>query len=373
MPQDVPIDTVIHGECVEQMNGLPEKCVDLIFADPPYNLQLSKDLFRPNMTRVDGVDDEWDQFESFEAYDRFTTAWLGACRRVLKDTGTLWVIGSYHNIYRVGKILMDLGFWTLNDVIWVKTNPTPNFRGVRFTNAHETLLWVKKTGDQTYTFNHHAMKAYNDGKQMRSDWLLPLCPPYERVRLNGEKAHSTQKPEALLERVIVASSLPGHIVLDPFLGSGTTAAVAKRLGRHYIGIEQDETYVRLARDRIDGVPAPTPEQLEALIPPDAKKPPRVAFSRLLQSGLLEAGDRLTLKGTGDVAIIQPDGSLVCGEHKGSIHRVGALVQGHPACNGWDHWQYTDEQGTLRLIDELRAQVRENDSRESASHESQVEG
>lgn len=359
MPQDVPVDTIIQGDCIETMAQLPEKCVDLIFADPPYNLQLSRELWRPNMTMVDAVDDEWDQFSSFEAYDQFTTAWLTACRRVLKDRGTLWVIGSYHNIYRVGKILMDLDFWTLNDVVWIKTNPTPNFRGVRLTNAHETLIWVKKAGDQSYTFNHHAMKVYNEGKQMRSDWVIPVCPPYERVKLNGEKAHSTQKPEALLERVIVASSLPGDLVLDPFSGSGTTAAVAKRLGRHFIGIDQEETYVRVARERVANVAAPTADELEALIPPDAKKPEKVAFTRLLELGLLKAGDQLTHKKNGAVAIVQADGSLVSGEHKGSIHRVGALVQGHPACNGWDHWTYRDpETGRQELIDVLRGRARE---------------
>lgn len=362
------VDRIIHGDCVEQMAALPEKCADLIFADPPYNLQLRGELWRPNMTRVDGVDDPWDQFGSFQEYDDFTVAWLRACRRVLKDTGTLWVIGSYHNIYRVGKILMDLGYWILNDVVWVKTNPMPNFRGVRLTNAHETLIWAKKSQKQKrYTFNHHAMKAYNEGRQMRSDWELPLCTGAERIKVNGKapearfrrKAHTTQKPEALLERVIVASSLPGDLVLDPFAGTGTTCAVAKRLGRRWVGIDSDPAYVRVAQARLDAVPEPTAEELVALAPPDAKKPERLPFRRLLELGLLKPGDRLTHVKTGDVAVVQEDGELVCGELRGSIHRVGREVQGLPACNGWSHWTYHDPAtGEPVLIDVLRAKARE---------------
>ncbi|MBU1662680.1 MAG: site-specific DNA-methyltransferase, partial [Chloroflexi bacterium] len=236
---NLPINQILPGECVEVLNKLPEKSVDLIFADPPYNLQLSQELWRPNMTRVEAVNDEWDQFASFEAYDQFSRAWLTVCRRVLKDTGALWVIGSYHNIYRLGSILQDLGYWILNDVIWVKTNPMPNFRGVRFTNAHETLIWASKFKGAKYTFNHHAMKALNRGKQMRSDWELPLCTGPERIKVNGVKAHSTQKPESLLYRVILSSSNPGDVVLDPFFGSGTTGAVAKKLHRRWIGIERE--------------------------------------------------------------------------------------------------------------------------------------
>jgi DNA modification methylase len=359
MTVDLPLDQIILGDCIEELAGLPEKCVDLVFADPPYNLQLKDELWRPNMTKVDAVDDEWDQFSGFEQYDIFTEQWLRACRRVLKDTGTLWVIGSYHNIYRVGKILMDLGYWILNDILWIKTNPMPNFRGVRFTNAHETLLWAKKSDKQKrYTFNHHAMKAYNGGLQMRSDWTLPLCTGPERIMVNGEKAHATQKPEALLERVIVASSMPGDVVLDPFFGTGTTGAVAKRLGRRWIGVEREEAYMRVAQERIDRVMAPTGEELDALLPPDAKKPARLPFVRLLRLGLLEPGDELVHTRIRAVAVIQEDGSLVSGEHKGSIHGVGAKVEGLPACNGWDHWFYTDkETGERKLIDELRKVVR----------------
>jgi modification methylase len=354
-----PFDTIIHGDCIEELARLPEKSVDLVFADPPYNLQLRGELWRPNLTRVDAVDDAWDQFSSFEQYDYFTEQWLKGCRRVLKDTGTLWVIGTYHNIYRVGKILMDLGYWILNDVVWVKTNPMPNFRGVRLTNAHETLLWAKKSETQKkYTFNHHEMKRYNGGKQMRSDWYLPLCTGAERLKVNGEKAHTTQKPEALLERVIVASSVPGDVVLDPFFGSGTTGAVAKRLGRHWIGIENDEGYVRVAQERLDAIPWPTPEELEELVPIDARKPERVAFTRLLELGLLRAGDRLTHAQTGDVATVNADGSLTCGAHRGSIHAVGRMVQGARACNGWVTWQYMGPDGEPALIDRLRDQARD---------------
>ena len=250
---NLPLDEILPGDCIDILEHLPAKSVDLIFADPPYNLQLQQELWRPNMTRVDAVDDAWDRFTSFQAYDEFTRRWLQGCRRVLKDTGTLWVIGSYHNIYRVGTILMDLGYWILNDVVWIKTNPMPNFRGVRFTNAHETLIWAQKERGARYTFNYHDMKALNDDLQMRSDWHIPLCTGAERIKVNGEKAHSTQKPEALLYRVILSSSNPGDVVLDPFFGSGTTGAVAKRLSRHWIGIERDERYIAVARERIAAI------------------------------------------------------------------------------------------------------------------------
>ncbi|MEN6346945.1 MAG: DNA methyltransferase [Armatimonadia bacterium] len=355
----LPVDEIVQGDCIDILKGFPACSVDLIFADPPYNLQLRGDLWRPNMTKVDAVTDEWDQFSSFEKYDRFTREWLEACRRVLKPKGTLWVIGTYHNIYRVGSILMDLGYWILNDVVWVKTNPMPNFRGVRFTNAHETLLWAKKSEKQKgYTFNHHAMKAYNDGKQMRSDWYLPLCTGPERIMVNGEKAHTTQKPEALLERVIVSSSMPGDLVLDPFFGTGTTGAVARRLGRHYIGIERDASYVEVARQRIAGIAAPTGEELEALIPPDARKPERVPFTRLLELGLLQVGDRLTHRESGTIATINADGTLTADGKTGSIHRLGAEVQGTPSCNGWLHWLYRDKaSGEQKPLEALRDAVR----------------
>ena len=361
---EVPSDRIIAADCLEALAGLPERSVDLIFADPPYNLQLNKDLLRPNLTKVDAVNDEWDQFgeqgeKSFAAYDEFTRAWLSACRRVLKDTGTIWVIGSYHNIYRVGTIMLDLGYWILNDIVWVKSNPMPNFRGVRFTNAHETLLWAKKSDSKksTYTFNHHAMKTFNEGKQARSDWYIPICLGPERIKENGSKAHSTQKPEALLERVIVSSSSIGDVVLDPFLGSGTTAAVAKRLRRHWIGIEREEAYIRIAQKRIDAVEPWSEEQLRQAGYIEPTPPPRVPFKTLIDQGLLKPGDILTHTRNGAQAVVNADGTITSGEFTGSIHGVGKRVAGLPACNGWEHWTYVAETGEPRLIDELRDRLR----------------
>ncbi|HEY69799.1 MAG TPA: site-specific DNA-methyltransferase, partial [Anaerolineae bacterium] len=279
---DFPLDSILQGDCVEIMSQLPERSVDLIFADPPYNLQLNQELWRPNMTRVEGVEDAWDQFESLEAYDEFTRAWMGACRRVLKDTGTLWVIGTYHNIYRMGAILQDLGYWILNDVVWVKTNPMPNFRGVRLTNAHETLIWALKEQGAKYTFNHHALKAFNEGKQMRSDWLLPLCTGAERLRQDGKKLHTTQKPEALIYRILLASSNPGDVVLDPFFGTGTTGAVAKRLHRHWIGIEREAHYVEAAQERIDGIEVEVFDEQVFDTRDKRRHAPRVSMAQLLE-------------------------------------------------------------------------------------------
>ncbi|HEY6072008.1 MAG TPA: site-specific DNA-methyltransferase, partial [Anaerolineales bacterium] len=280
---DLPVDQILAGDCIERMAALPESSVDLIFADPPYNLQLRNSLYRPNLTKVDAVDETWDKFESLEEYDAFSRLWLSACRRVLKDTGTLWVIGSYHNIYRLGAILQDLDFWILNDIIWIKNNPMPNFRGVRFTNAHETLIWAQRQQGARYTFNHHAMKALNDDLQMRSDWWsLSLATGKERLREDGVKAHPAQKPEALLYRILMAASNPGDLILDPFFGTGTTGAVAKKLGRHYLGIERDEEYIRIAQARIQAVTPSDPASLEVSPP----KPPRIPFGALLEAGLL---------------------------------------------------------------------------------------
>ncbi len=293
----LPLDQILQGDCVEILNQLPEKSVDLIFADPPYNLQLQQDLWRPDMTKVDAVDDAWDRFDDFAAYDRFTRDWLLACRRVLKDSGTLWAIGAYHNIYRVGAIMMDLGFWILNDIVWVKVNPMPNFRGVRFTNAHETLLWAQKQQGARYTFNYDAMKALNDGLQMRSDWEIPICGGAERIKVDGAKAHSTQKPEALLYRVVLSSSNPGDVVLDPFFGSGTTGAVAKKLHRRWIGIERDEQYIKVARARIDAIdPAAFSAPVFAL--PNRRDRPRIPFGVLIERGLLAARPDALLQRTG---------------------------------------------------------------------------
>ncbi len=354
---DLALDTIIQGNCLEVLSTLPERSVDVIFADPPYNLQLQQELWRPNMTRVDGVDDDWDQFTDFAAYDRFTEGWLAACRRVLKDNGTLWVIGSYHNIYRVGRIVQDLGYWLLNDIVFVKTNPMPNFRGVRFTNAHETLLWAKKSQRQKrYTFNYQAMKALNDDLQMRSDWHLPICTGAERLKANGAKAHPTQKPEALLYRVILASTNPGDVILDPFFGTGTTGAVAKALHRHYVGIEREAEYVRLAEERIAAVTSSLFSD-EIYSGDNRRAAPRIPFGTLLERGLLHAGQTL-YSAHGVAAQVLADGSLQAGDLRGSIHRLGAQLAGQPACNGWQHWYYHDERGELVVIDRLREMVRQ---------------
>jgi modification methylase len=349
-------ETIIEGDCLEQLKALPAKSVDLVFADPPYNLQLGGDLHRPDNSKVDAVDDHWDQFASFEAYDTFTRAWLSECQRVLKDDGSLWVIGSYHNIFRVGSTLQDLGFWILNDIIWRKTNPMPNFKGTRFTNAHETLIWAAKgRGQRRYTFNYDAMKMANDELQMRSDWTLPLCTGEERIKdEEGKKAHPTQKPEALLHRLILASSRPGDLILDPFFGVGTTGAAAKRLGRRFIGIEREPTYAEFARRRIAQV---SPMRLEDVQVMGSKRSePRVPFGQIVEAGLLRPGDQL-YSPKGDLAArVRADGSLVVGDLFGSIHKVGAMVQSAPACNGWTYWHFKTDKG-LAPIDVLRAKVR----------------
>ena len=350
------IDTILKGDCVAALDRLPEKSVDMIFADPPYNLQLEGALHRPDQSRVDAVDDHWDQFDSFQAYDAFTRAWLLAARRVLKPSGTLWVIGSYHNIFRVGATLQDLGFWILNDVIWRKANPMPNFRGKRFQNAHETLIWA--TRDQSakgYTFNYEAMKAANDDVQMRSDWLFPICNGGERLKdEEGNKVHPTQKPEALLARILSATTKPGDVVLDPFFGTGTTGAVARMLGRHFVGIEREQSYIDAASARIAGVRRLDGAELKQLQPKRAA--PRVAFLSLLESGLVAPGMTLTDQKKRWTATVRADGTLACGAHEGSIHRTGALVQGFEACNGWTFWHF-EKDGRLLPIDALREQVR----------------
>jgi modification methylase len=360
------VDQVIHGDCLQVLNSLPERSIDLIFADPPYNLQLSQELHRPNQSRVDGVDDAWDKFSSFAEYDNFTRAWLSACRRVLKDTGAIWVIGSYHNIYRVGAILMDLDYWILNDVVWVKTNPMPNFRGVRFTNAHETLLWAQKVKGEKYTFNHHAMKSLNGDLQMRSDWEIPLCTGPERVKVNGQKAHSTQKPEALLYRVILSSSNTGDLVLDPFFGSGTTGAVAKKLHRHWIGIERDPAYVQVAQERIQAV-EPDSADLELYQTRNRRNRPRVSVGALVEKGYLQIGQTLFFGSDGDLrAAVMANGALRLDGISGSIHKLAEQILQAP-CNGWEHWYYLDaDTGKKIVIDSLR----EKYIKEAATSQSQ---
>ena len=350
-------ETMIQGDCLEALKALPAKSVDLVFADPPYNLQLGGDLHRPDNSKVDAVDDHWDQFASFEAYDQFTRAWLSECRRVLKDDGALWVIGSYHNIFRVGAALQDLGFWLLNDVVWRKTNPMPNFKGTRFANAHETLIWAAKSrGQRRYTFNYDALKVSNDDLQMRSDWSLPLCTGDERIKdEDGNKAHPTQKPEALLHRVLLASTKPGDLVLDPFFGVGTTGAAAKRLGRRFIGIEREAKYVEVARKRIAQVVPIAPENL--VVTGSKKAEPRIPFGQVLEAGLLSPGDELYCPKGLRRASVRPDGSLVAGDMTGSIHKLGAMLDQAPACNGWTFWHY-EEQGLRLPIDVLRERLRQ---------------
>ncbi len=350
------LDTIMKGDCVAQLEKLPKHSVDAIFADPPYNLQLGGGLTRPDQSEVDGVTDAWDQFESFEAYDAFTRAWLLACKRVLKPNGTIWVIGSYHNIFRVGAIMQDINFWLLNDVVWMKTNPMPNFRGKRFTNAHETMIWASRDKNSKYTFNYEALKAFNDDVQMRSDWTLPICTGHERLKgEDGKKVHPTQKPESLLYRVLLSSTNPGDVVLDPFFGTGTTGAVAKKLGRHFIGIERDRDYIAAAEARID---AAEPVDLEALKMTQSKRAaPRIPFGRLLEEGLLNPGTELTDKRGKFSAMVRADGSLVSGNHSGSIHKVGALLQGLDSCNGWTYWHY-EKDGSREPIDDLRQIIRD---------------
>jgi modification methylase len=354
---ELPLGQVLLGNCVDLLATFPEKSVDLVFADPPYFLQLSQELYRPNQSRVRGVEDAWDRFRDFDEYDAFTRDWLSACRRVLKQNGSLWVIGTYHNIFRVGRILQDLEFWILNDVIWVKTNPMPNFRGVRFANAHETLIWAARSKKARYTFNYQAMKELNQGLQMRSDWRLPICSGSERLRSNGVRAHATQKPEALLRRILLASTRPGDIVLDPFFGTGTTGVVAKRLGRAWLGIEREPAYVKLARRRIASAseephPPETPSQ-------QRRTARRIPFEQVVAAGMVRPGQQLYFEGDRRrAARVRADGRLTCRGETGSIHQLARLLQGTP-CNGWDHWFYADRGGVLHPIDVLRQQLRKD--------------
>jgi len=353
--EPLALDRVIIGDCVEALTNLPEASVDVVFADPPYNLQLEGELRRPNDSRVDGVDQAWDKFSSFAAYDEFTRSWLSACRRVLKPHGTLWVIGSYHNIFRVGGTLQDLGYWILNDVIWRKTNPMPNFRGRRFTNAHETLIWAAHGSRSRYTFHYESMKALNDDLQMRSDWLLPICCGAERLKRGEKKAHPTQKPESLLHRVLLASTSPGDVVLDPFFGTGTTGAVAKRLGRRWLGVERDRAYAALARARIEEVVPLAEASLAAA--PSKRSAPRIPFGTLIELGIIKPGARIYDPKAEHSALVRADGTIACAGAEGSIHKIGARLQGREACNGWTFW-HTKQGRELKPIDTLRDEARE---------------
>ncbi len=347
-------DTILVGDCLHLLKQLPDQSMDLVFADPPYNLQLQGDLSRPDHSAVDAVRNDWDQFESFEAYDAFSRAWLLECRRVLKPDGGLWLIGTYHNIFRLGTVLQDLGFWMLNDIIWRKSNPMPNFKGTRFTNAHETLIWCSKTKDARPTFNYEAMKSLNDDLQMRSDWTLPLCTGHERLKgPDGKKLHPTQKPEALLYRVISATTKPGDRILDPFMGSGTTGAVARLLNRHFIGIDQDQAYADAAQQRIEGI---VPCHADATAIKSKKSEPRIPFGNLLEQGLIRPGTTLHGPSRRFKARVASDGTLVTSALRGSIHQVGAGVQGAPSCNGWTFW-HVDVEGHLVPLDRLRQKLR----------------
>ncbi len=351
----LPLNKILDGDCIERMNALPAESVDLIFADPPYNLQLRGDLHRPDNSKVDAVDDAWDQFSSFGAYDKFTHEWLKAARRLLKPNGAIWVIGSYHNVFRMGAELQNQGFWILNDVVWRKSNPMPNFRGKRLTNAHETMIWASKEEGSKYTFNYEALKALNEGIQMRSDWVLPICTGHERLKNeNGEKAHPTQKPESLLHRVLLATTNPGDVVLDPFFGTGTTGAVAKMLGREFIGIEREEAYRKVADKRIKAIRKFDKEALE--VSASKRAEPRVPFGQLVERGMLRPGEQLWSLNGRHKAKVRADGTLIGDDIKGSIHQVGAALEGAPSCNGWTYWCYKAE-GKKVPIDLLRQQIR----------------
>ena len=351
----LPLNQILDGDCVEVMNALPAGSVDLIFADPPYNLQLKGELLRPDNSLVDAVDDHWDQFTSFATYDKFTREWLAAAKRLLKPNGAIWVIGSYHNVFRLGTALQDQGFWLLNDVVWRKSNPMPNFKGKRLTNAHETLIWAGRDESSKYTFNYEALKALNDGVQMRSDWVLPICTGHERLKdENGDKAHPTQKPESLLHRVLIATTNPGDVVLDPFFGTGTTGAVAKMLGRDFIGIEREAAYRRVAQDRIDRVRRFDSTALE--ITGSKRSEPRVPFGQVVERGMLRPGEVLYSIGNRHSAKVRVDGTLIGNDVKGSIHQVGAHLESAPSCNGWTYWHFKRD-GKMIPIDILRQQIR----------------
>lgn len=348
--QVLPVGQILDGDCIAAMRSLPSASVDMVFADPPYNLQLGGDLSRPDGSHVDAVTDHWDKFDSFAAYDKFTREWLAEARRVLKPTGSLWVIGSYHNIFRVGAILQDMDFWILNDIVWRKANPMPNFKGTRFTNAHETLIWASMGEKAKYTFNYRAMKTLNDELQMRSDWVLPICSGQERLKKGGAKVHPTQKPESLLYRVMLATTNKGDVVLDPFFGTGTTGAVAKRLGRQWIGCERESAYREAALERIE-LALPLDESAITTMQ-SPKAAPKVAFGTLVETGWIQPGTVVTDKKRRFVALVRADGSLDCGTQSGSIHGLGAKLQDAPSCNGWSFW-HVEHAGRIKPLDDIR--------------------
>ena len=349
------LNKIVKGDCIEVLKKLPDNSIDLVFADPPYNLQLQGELWRPNQTKVDAVNDDWDKFTNFEDYDNFCKEWIKECRRVLKPNGTIWIIGSYHNIFRIGKIMQDVGLWILNDILWIKTNPMPNFKGTRFNNAHETLIWASKNKDSRYTFNYKSMKAFNEDLQLRSDWYIPICNGGERLKGNeGNKVHSTQKPEALLYRIIISTSNPNDIVLDPFMGSGTTGTIAKKLGRKFIGIEKEDNYIKAANDRIANV---TPYINQTLISPLEVKKPKVPFGNLIENGFIKPGEKIFSKDKKHKAEVLANATIVSNDISGSIHSVSAQVLGKPSNNGWTFW-FVERENNLKSIDELRKEYTE---------------
>ena len=355
--KDLPLNKIIKGNCIDSMISLPDNSIDVIFADPPYNLQLKNVLSRPDSSKVNGVTEDWDRFKSFEDYDQFTKGWMSEAQRILKPEGTIWVIGSYHNIFRVGNTMQNLGFWILNDIIWHKSNPMPNFKGTRFTNAHETIIWASKNFSSKYNFNYQAMKSLNEGTQMRSDWHIPICSGRERIRdSEGNKIHSTQKPEALLYRVLLSSSKKGDVILDPFFGTGTTGAVAKKLGRNFIGLEKESVYIKAAEKRIRAIDHPEEISLVTTISKKAQK--RVPFGSLVENGLIKPGSVLrgprNLKSKKFMATVRADGSLLINGDSGSIHQMSAKVQGKESSNGWTFW-HLEKEGKLELIDDLRTE------------------
>ena len=355
--KNLPLNKIIKGNCIESMRSLPDNSINVIFADPPYNLQLKNDLSRPDSSKVNGVTEGWDRFNSFEEYDKFTKDWMSEAQRILKPEGTIWVIGSYHNIFRVGNTMQNLGFWILNDIIWHKSNPMPNFKGTRFTNAHETIIWASKNHNSKYSFNYHAMKSLNEGIQMRSDWYIPICSGGERIKdSNGNKIHSTQKPEALLYRVLLSSSKKDDVVLDPFFGTGTTGAVAKKLGRNFIGLEREDIYISAAEKRIKEIDSPDEQFLSTTVSKKTQK--RVPFGSLVENGLIKPGAVLrgpkSLKSKKFMATVRADGSLSMNGESGSIHQMSAKVQGKDSSNGWTFW-HLEKDGKLELIDDLRTE------------------
>lgn len=343
------LNKIYAGDCIELMKEISDNSVDLIFADPPYNLQLNNELYRPNQTKVDAVNDEWDKFSSFEEYDEFSRNWLSECKRILKDTGSIWVIGTYHNIFRLGTIMQNLGFWILNDIIWIKTNPMPNFKGTRFNNAHETLIWATKSSNSKYTFHYHSLKIFNDDLQMRSDWIIPICQGGERVKLNGKKAHSTQKPEELVYRIIISTTNPGDIVFDPFSGSGTTAAVAKKLGRKYLAFEKDKTYVKISLERLKKIKPLDKDLIEYKV---EKRLARIPFGNLVEKGLIKPGELIYSKDLKHKSKVLSDGSIQYRDVVGSIHKISAFILNRERNNGWEFW-FVKRKNKLISIDEVR--------------------